>query len=391
VVLATPNAGMRAVSPGRLLGIGRRGRVFDCLDIPSLVIKLFHPNLALSDLQSCSDRIDALLDCAQPILPGGTLLAFPVARVEDKAGGFLGYAMPKIHPARTESLCHWFKTDSAKHRGLPADLLSRVRLGAHLADLVSALHGHGLGLGPFNAHALRADRQNLQVSFQACDKFDPQPSKPLIDGDRFALAVTLFKLLNFGLNPYSGKAIHPDTPQAPEARMAERIFAYGRTLHPLLAPLATSVHYTLPEELHALFEQALGPHAAPDASEWAKLLKRYATRGSQLIILCDKNLHFRFAGQACAECALSCWAQAHQCARRVFNPERAKFRFTPPQKMKRPARFQGYQIALGTSQDLPHGQALAQHSTPGLWRAFLALILKAPRRPLKKTKAAHPA
>jgi hypothetical protein len=125
--------------------------------------------------------------------------------------------------------------------------------------------------------------------------------------DRFALAVVIFQLLNFGIHPYSGRPGHAQAPTDIPGRIRDGYYAYGVQRHKGMAPNATSGHALMPPELRAMFDRAFSPSPRPQrpsAADWAQLLRAYAQRSGGKLAVCAVNPeHQHFAGLGCAACA----------------------------------------------------------------------------------------
>jgi DNA-binding helix-hairpin-helix protein with protein kinase domain len=132
---------------------------------------------------------------------------------------------------------------------------------------------------------------------------DKSVANPLAQ-DRFALATIIFRLLNYGIHPFTGvaagRALYP-----PElaGRIKQRLYAYGRVAHKSVRRVPASVHEALPDNLRQLFDRAFtsAGHDRPSAAEWIGALGIYASKNSNLMAVCG-NGHLRFAGKPCPTC-----------------------------------------------------------------------------------------
>src|SRR5690606_2920562 len=119
-----------------------------------------------------------------------------------------------------------------------------------------------------------------------------------------ALAVVIFRLLNFGIHPFTGKPASQRVPTDIPGRIRAGCYAYGRTPNPAMAPSPVSGHALMPGELREMFDRAFGGRSRPGAEEWAGLLARYARRDGGQLVRCTRNpAHQHFSGLACAACA----------------------------------------------------------------------------------------
>ncbi|EEG84560.1 hypothetical protein PROPEN_02922 [Proteus penneri ATCC 35198] len=281
----------------------------------------------------------------------------------------------------------------AKAHGLPTGMGAKVSLAYNLCSLIDALHQQGhriIDMKPLN---LRFYKSSLYMSLLDCDGFSIQgentrypagqftveylapefQAKQTIPEaeeewqDRFALAVIIFQLLNFGIHPFSGRPKNDTVPTDIPRRIAGRFYGYGIKAHNLISPSVASGHKQLPDTLRTLFDKAFSgaPSLRPSAKTWATALYEYAQPEKQQMLVCqkDKN-HQHFAGKACAACARQ--AQLQQVATtqkqnqtqqeqvrqtRVQNTiaRQATIRTAPSKPMQPPAIFYCYKTSYKQS------------------------------------------
>lgn len=330
--------GKRSLLLGKLIKSGGAGSVYLLPGAPAQVAKLYHPHL---DRNANQRKLGAMLELT-PELPDKlengkryVQIAWPQAAVHDKQGGFLGFVMPLLDMAHTAELEQVLQERQARAAGLPVGLGPKVTLAANLAGVLAALHKqqhYVVDLKPVN---LRFYRDTLTIAMLDCDGFSIQgkgeryraeqfttdylapecQNKGVQAGaepaqDRFALAVVIFQLLNFGIHPYSGKPANAQVAADIPGRIRDGYYAYGVKRHKAIAPNVTSGHALMPPELRALFDRAFGKagHARPSATDWAQLLRslalRHADPAENAIVVCKVNPeHQHFAGLGCAACA----------------------------------------------------------------------------------------
>ena len=330
--------GKRSLVLGKLIKSGGAGSVYLLPGSPAQVAKLYHPHI---DLAANRRKLGAMLELT-PELPDKlengkryVQIAWPQAAVHDQQGGFLGFVMPLLDMAHTAELEQVLQERQARAAGLPTGLGAKVTLAANLAGVLAALHQqqqYVVDLKPVN---LRFYRDSLYIAMLDCDGFSIQgkgerykaeqftsdylapeyQSKGMPAGaeaaqDRFALAVVIFQLLNFGIHPYSGRPANAQVPTDLPGRIRAGCYAYGVKRHKAIAPNVTSGHGLMPPEVRALFDRAFGKpgNARPSASDWAQLLRglalRHADPAQNGIVVCQVNPeHQHFAGFACAACA----------------------------------------------------------------------------------------
>ncbi|MBB5606554.1 MULTISPECIES: hypothetical protein [unclassified Janthinobacterium] len=320
---------------GKLIKSGGAGSVYLLPGAPAQVAKLYHPYL---DRVRNRRKLEAMLELS-PELPDQlengqryVQIAWPQAAVFDGEGGFAGFVMPLLDMAQTAELEHIMQERQARAAGLPTGLGPKLTLAANLAAVIDALHQqqhYVVDLKPVN---LRFYRDSLYIAMLDCDGFSIQghaerfpaeqftvdylapefqrkgmPAGAEPAQDRFALAVVIFQLLNFGIHPYSGRPANPQVPTDIPGRIRDGYYAYGVQRQKLMAPNATSGHALMPPELRAMFDRAFGnsPKAVrPSAADWALLLRAYAQRSGGKLTVCKRNPeHQHFTGLGCAACA----------------------------------------------------------------------------------------
>jgi eukaryotic-like serine/threonine-protein kinase len=326
---------VRSLILGKLVKSGGAGSVYLLPGAPAQVAKLYHPHL---DRAANRRKLEAMLELS-PELPDQlengkryVQIAWPQAAVFDGQGGFAGFVMPLLDMAQTAELEQIMQERQARAAGLPTGLGPKLTLAANLAAVIDALHQqqhYVVDLKPVN---LRFYRDSLYIAMLDCDGFSIQghaerfpaeqftadylapefqrkgmPAGTEMAQDRFALAVIIFQLLNFGIHPYSGRPGNAQVATDIPGRIRDGCYAYGVKRHKQLAPNATSGHALMPPELRAMFDRAFSQSPKPQrpsAADWAQLLRGYAQRSGGKLVVCTVNPeHQYFAGQGCAACA----------------------------------------------------------------------------------------
>ena len=326
---------VRSLILGKLVKSGGAGSVYLLPGAPEQVAKLYHPHL---DRAANRRKLEAMLELT-PDLPDQLengkrylQIAWPQAAVFDGQGGFAGFVMPLLDMAQTAELEQVLQERQARAAGLPTGLGPKLTLAANLAAVIDALHQqqhYVVDLKPVN---LRFYRDSLYIAMLDCDGFSIQghaerfpaeqftvdylapefqrkgmPAGAELAQDRFALAVVIFQLLNFGIHPYSGRPGNAQVATDIPGRIRDGCYAYGIKRHKQLAPNATSGHAQMPSELRAMFDRAFSPAPKPQrpsAADWALLLRGYAQRSGGRLVVCRANAeHQHFAGLGCAACA----------------------------------------------------------------------------------------
>jgi hypothetical protein len=323
----------RRYTLGALLKSGGAGSVYRLREEGSLVAKIYHASVECAVYER---KVQAMLSLT-PDLPelseGGTRyvqIAWPTALLRDGGGRFLGFVMPAVDVQATSELECVMNEKQARSLGLPTGLGAKITLAANLAAVIAELHKRQHRIVDLKPVNLRFYPRSLYMAMLDCDGFSiqgqgerfPAPqfttdylapefqaSGLTVAGeeqqDRFALAVIVFQLLDFGIHPYSGVPASDRVPTDIPARIAGRFYPYGLQPHAQIQPNPSSGHAALPAELRQLFDRAFqGPGAArPSPLEWAALLRGYAQRASLRLVACAKDgQHQHFAGQPCGAC-----------------------------------------------------------------------------------------
>lgn len=329
VNLVDVNGKSRKVNLGRELASGGAGTVYLIDGEPSTAVKIYHPQTLIDEGKIYADKIKCMLRSV-PSLASSTTgvvqIAWPLAIAHDLAGNFVGFSMPTLDFQSTEGMASLLQPKLASLKFKKSDLRIRATVAANLAGVVSAIHDKGHQLVDLKPENLRLYRDGLYVAVLDCDGFQIQipgqtlsapqvtveylapefQSKPVTKPehqDRFALAVIIFRLLNFGIHPYQGISKDQNAPTDMEGKISQGMYAYAKTPHRMIDPLPQSAHIYFPEELRKLFDRAFGSFVdkRPTAHEWADVLKKFAQQRNPLIKQCSHG-HFWFTGQPCGEC-----------------------------------------------------------------------------------------
>ena len=323
-----------AVTLGALLKSGGAGSVFLIREMPAQVAKIYHRELALATYER---KLKAML-LLTPNLPdineaGNRFvqIAWPQSILRDDRGRFIGFTMPSLDIKATSELEYIMQERQARAEGLPIGLGTKITLAANLSAVIAELHRqhhYVVDMKPVN---LRFYRQSLYMAMLDCDGFSiqgqgerfeaPQFTPDYLapefhlngidaageeDQDRFALAVVIFQLLNFGIHPFTGKPNSDHVPTDIPGRIAARCYAYGLKPHKAITPSMVSGHETMNTRLRHLFDRAFESTGAsrPSATEWANALKQFAQKSTGSLVVCktDKE-HQHFVEHTCAACA----------------------------------------------------------------------------------------
>ena len=281
---------------GKLIGTGGEGAVYEDLDDPRMVIKVFHPQHATPERAA---KLQAM--CNLPPENAGAL-SWP--NLVERNDGGLSYRMARAPDGATTS----YRFISAnERRQLPKsqqDYEYRTMLGINIARAFSWLHDKHVRIGDVNpSNILVSDDRSVMMidcdSFQVpglhgdpypCIVGSPEYTAPEIDdfqrqfrnlnSDNFALAVLLYQLLSNGSHPYQGIDASPD--QA-VSNIRERIkgnrFAH-QPVNGQWRPTSGQVRSWrfIPQPVQNAFRQAFSPNAVdigrPTADSWVRVLEQ---------------------------------------------------------------------------------------------------------------------
>lgn len=318
----------RKVKLHQELASGGAGIVFSVQGELGTVVKIYRQETLRQEGSDYEAKIVCMLEHVPSLPPVGNFvqIAWPFALANDSAGRFIGFAMPAVDFQKTDLLESMLQPKQAELRNLRSDLGARITVAANLAEVVSAIHKQGHQIVDLKPPNLRFYRKELYVAVLDCDGFDisvpgrshaaPQAtpeylapeyhqnaiSDPELQ-DRFALAVIIFRILNFGIHPYDGLANAKAVPTDREGRVSRGLYPYGIKSPGAVLPLPVSAHQTFPGELREYFDRAFGasPSARPSSREWSDILRKYAERKNALLTPCNAG-HLWFSGKPCGEC-----------------------------------------------------------------------------------------
>lgn len=388
----TPSNIVRLVWPGgraeqaELISIGKAGgagEVFNIAGKPHHVAKLYHATTRDEQLRQYERKIRWMMGNKPdlPEIPASqhdiVQLAWPVAMVR-RGSKFAGFVMEKIDFDRTMELDYLLTRRQAAEEGFEVDFGKLVTVCCNLASLLNCLHAKKIAVVDLKPINLKVYKSELYVSILDCDGFHiyadgfeseapqitPEYLAPEFHDravtlpeaqDRFALATIIFRLLNYGIHPYTGIAAnHYPYPPELAGRIKHGLYAYGKSRHEHVRAAPASVHECFPEELRNMFDRAFTHAAAGRASayEWAVLLSAFANRSAGQMATCDKG-HLQFLGKSCPTCLREAILTGHVARQQRFitqiqtSPARA-IRYV--QKTIRGTHTSPFQAALAQQQ-----------------------------------------
>lgn len=202
---------------------GGEGVVHALTARPSVVVKIYHPELLAKRGDQLRQKVGAMLGLRGAFKDAP--LAWPAIDVHDERGEWLGYAMPRAAGVSLAKLAH----PMLGQKYVPD--LDRSHVVSYLAVIVKAigcLHDAGVCLGDINPNNFLYDHATGKVSLIDCDSFQVAVSArvyPCLVGaadmvppehhgrnladvrrtresDFFSLAILIFRCLMIGRHPY---------------------------------------------------------------------------------------------------------------------------------------------------------------------------------------------
>lgn len=337
--------------PAELISIGKSGgagEVFNIAGKPRYVAKIYHAATKEAQLRQYERKIRWMMRNKPqlPEIPAGhddiVQLAWPVAMVL-KNSRFAGFVMEKIDFDRTMELDYLLTRRQAANEGFEVDFGKLVTVCYNLASLINCLHSKKIAVVDLKPINLKVYKSELYVSILDCDGFHiyadgfvseapqitPEYLAPEFHDtavthpeaqDRFALATIIFRLLNYGIHPYTGVAAHSH-PYPPElaGRIKHGLYAYGKLRHKHVRAAPASVHECFPESIRELFDRSFASASTERASayEWAILLSAFASRNAGQMANCEKG-HLQFLGTSCPTCLREAILAGHVARQRRF-------------------------------------------------------------------------
>jgi hypothetical protein len=320
--------GARAWPLGDVLGEGASGKVHSIPTIPGSAAKLYHTE---EECRRYEAKVDLMLTNRPdlpPLMHKGTeypQIAWPEAKLYDKTGRFIGFAMPEIDFGRSTSLVNLLQKSSRRAEGISEYYGYRLLVARNLASVFAELHRaghHMIDMKPANLRfypevswmavvdsdgfsiagdGRRIAAEQLSDEYIAPESWKKQPAELGMEQDLFALAVIIFQLLNNGLHPFAGGSTGRAEVTDLQGRIVAGYYPYGLRPRAGLTPSAASLHEGFPQDTRFLFDRAFVPGALrPSAVEWRDHLDLMLQRLVPCLAKPVGHAHF---GVGCGFCA----------------------------------------------------------------------------------------
>jgi eukaryotic-like serine/threonine-protein kinase len=327
---------------------GGAGEIFSIGSKPGFVAKIYHATTSQEHLARYRHKIQWMVDY-QPALPQVPAeyqdivqLAWPEALIL-RQSRFVGFAMRKIAFDRTLELDYLLNRRQSAQEGFDADYGKLVTVSFNLASIINSLHEKRIAIVDLKPMNVKVYKESLYVSILDCDGFhiatdefrsdapqvtpeylapefhDKTVAQPEAQ-DRFALATIIFRLLNYGIHPFSGVASdRSNYPPELAGRIKQGLYPYGKIANTHVRKVPASVHEAFPDTLRELFDRAFAysGYSRPSAHEWIDALAIYASKQHGQMSPCSKG-HLRFSGRPCPTCMRDALIEGAEVRRRSF-------------------------------------------------------------------------
>ena len=348
VQLVWPGQRSQLVTLGATGKSGGAGEIFSIEGMPGFVAKIYHATNSQAHLARYRHKIQWMIE-HKPALPQVPAeyqdivqLAWPEALILRRSR-FVGFAMRKIHFDRTLELDYLLNRRQSAREGFDADYGKLLTVCFNLASLINCLHEKGIAIVDLKPMNVKVHKAELYVSILDCDGFQiateefrydaPQVTPEYLapefqdkavthpeTQDSFALATIIFRLLNYGIHPFTGvPSDHNTYPLELAGRIKQGLYPYGKVAHKSVRKVPASVHEAFPDSLRQLFDRAFASpgHLRPSAREWVDGLSIYASKRSGQISPCEQG-HLRFSDRPCATCLREALIEGAEVRRRSF-------------------------------------------------------------------------
>ncbi len=238
-----------AVVPGRQLGAGGEGTVYEIDGQPGTVVKIWHQGQIPDDVDIKFRHM--VNNPVTPELGANWRITWPQSLVTE-SGDIVGYTMPRLdYTLPWIPIISYYNPSAAQRTGQSQareiQIDDRVRIASNLALGFKAIHDAGYVIGDINEKNAEANRQN-DVALMDCDSYGftdaatgrtftnnmgrPEFQAPEVQGDyanrtqeqdRFGLAVVIFQLLT-GYHPYTVTGQHAQDYPLPGERIGNWLF-----------------------------------------------------------------------------------------------------------------------------------------------------------------------
>ncbi|HWQ65810.1 MAG TPA: hypothetical protein VN372_02950 [Methanospirillum sp.] len=282
---------------------GGEGEIFHLINDSARCAKIFHPHRLTPEI---GEKLKAMVRCPLP-RDVKNRLTWPETLLSDLPRGerIIGYLMPRI-PDSYSPAHMWYDQPTGETRCLA----ETIAMAAALSSIVAAVHKAGHCIGDLrennllvhpDGHLILIDTDSFQIRdiitgrvFQSHvgtgeylppEHLDGSFVNPGIDrqyGDRFALAVLVFRFLMQGAHPYQSKGPLVEDAPATTDKILRGYFAYESRISGVSPPGYAPPYSSVPAPIRELFHEVFvvghkKPKARPDPSRWKSVLSSLMT------------------------------------------------------------------------------------------------------------------
>jgi DNA-binding helix-hairpin-helix protein with protein kinase domain len=325
--LARPlrTAAGQTIVPGKELGDGGEGAVFEVEGHSNLAVKIYHE----AKRASRADKVASMTSAGWHTTAKN--VAFPIDPLFDQNNKFVGFTMRRVVG---HQLIHNLYSPTSRKTSFPNTNNFRflLRTASNVARSLANVHNTGCVVGDINQRGILV-ANDATTTWIDCDSFQVNAGgrmfpctvgvpeftspelqgKPLdkiartVDHDAFGLAVIIFNLLFMGRHPFSGRFLSRGEMPLEKA-IEEFRFAYSarknatRMEPPPGVPLLTDI----PPDMRDAFEAAFGPAGVktgrPKAADWVRLIES----AEKEMISCKANVahHYFQSAPSCPWCRM---------------------------------------------------------------------------------------
>ena len=308
---------------GAMLGQGGEGAVYDILNDPQRVVKVYHRSLTADR----ANKIRAMISLGNPALASVT--AWPVELLNNAAGEPVGIVIPKV--SGRKDIHHVYSPKSRRSDFPRADWRFLIRVALNTAKAFSAIHQAGCVIGDVNHGGILVG-QDATIRLIDCDSFQVSANgrqflcevgvetftPPELQGrsfagvvrtpnhDVFGFAVLTFLLLFMGRHPFAGRYFgNGDMPIAQAIKEVRFPYGAGNKLIQMEPPPGTPPLSIAGPDISSMFERAFSrsniASGRPTSVEWIAGLDRLEKSLKQ----CGTNTaHWHHAASGCPWCRM---------------------------------------------------------------------------------------
>ena len=339
-VVIDRNQSKSKITLSKRIAGGGAGDIYKISNKKNEVAKIYKDKMPTSTLKNYENKIRFMIQNPpdiEPIIDPTSnkkihVTAWPTGVIE-VSNKFLGFTMPEINLNQSSTLQSFLQKSTRRIKGLNQSLIHRVHIARNLCFLINELNKKNyflIDLKPQNLQVYSetgytilldcdgiciAHKNNFFPGDQITIEYTPKENldimanqfnkMQIIQQERFALSVSLFKLLNNGIHPFSFKPKSQKYAQSAEDNIREERYVYNNENNKFGEPSPLSIHNSFSDNMLNYFHKAFSSFDRPSAKEWLEELEKFTNKKNIQSFRCSKNdNHFNF-GKGCGDCNLS--------------------------------------------------------------------------------------